>query len=294
MHDCHADIYEHPQAYCTALTKAAGSNFYYAFMPLPRERRDALFVIYAFCRYADDIVDEEADKQVAAKRLDEWRDECHAALKGNPGHPITIRLAEVIEQFEIDPGLPFELLDGMAMDLATPVRYPDFPTLRRYCYRAASVVGMMCIKVFGCQHPDAMRFADAHGMAFQLTNILRDVAKDAEIGRIYLPQDELARFGVTEQDLLDGHDFAAYRDLMAFQAERARDYYKEAAILAASLPRRDQRALLPSRIMGAIYGALLDEMTERQFRTGAPVSLSTPRKLYLAGKAYLDHLGGRW
>ncbi len=293
MPDCHADIHAHPQAYCTALTKASGSSFYYAFMPLEKRRRDALFVIYAFCRFADDIVDEEQDKQIAATALAAWRAEWQAALDGHAGHPITVRLAEVVTEFAIDPALPFELLDGMAMDLKVPVRYPDFDHLQRYCYRVASVVGLMCIRVFGCTHPDADRFADAHGMAFQLTNILRDVGKDAAIDRIYLPQDELARFGVTERDLLTGRDSPRYRQLMAFQGERALGYYRAAADIANSLPRADRRALLPSRIMGTIYGALLADMAERDFRPGT-VSLSTPRKLYLAVKAYLAHLGDRW
>jgi len=294
MLDCHAVIYEQPQAYCTALTKAAGSNFYFAFMPLPKARRDALFVIYAFCRHADDIVDEEPDKALAATALAAWRAECEAAFSGNPNHPITIRLVQVIAQFDIDPKLPFELLDGMAMDLAEPVRYADFATLKGYCYRVASVVGMMCVKVFGCQHPDAARFADAHGMAFQLTNIMRDVVKDAAIGRFYLPQEDLDRFGVSEDDLAQGHNTPAMRDLLTFQHNRAQDYYRQAIALAKGLPVADQKALLASRIMGAIYGALLDEMAERGFRLGTTVSLSTPRKLYLAARAYLAHWSGRW
>jgi len=263
-------------------------------MPLPKACRDALFVIYAFCRHADDIVDEEPDKALAAKELAAWRVECEAAFAGNPGHPITIRLVEVIDEFDIDPKLPFELLDGMAMDLSEPVRYANFASLTGYCYRVASVVGMMCVKVFGCKHPDAARFADAHGMAFQLTNIMRDVVKDAAIGRFYLPQEDLQRFGVSEDDLSQGRNTPAMRDLMAFQHQRARDYYRQAIMLARGLPQADQKALLASRIMGAIYGALLDEMAERGFRIGESVSLSTPRKLYLAGRAYLAHLNGRW
>ncbi|MBI5137142.1 MAG: presqualene diphosphate synthase HpnD [Nitrospirae bacterium] len=282
-----------PQAYCTALTRASGSNFYYAFLPLPRRRRDALFVIYAFCRFADDIVDEEPDRARAAALLAAWRQECAAALAGHATHPITQRLAEVVAEFRINPALPFDLLDGMAMDLE-PVHYADFAALRAYCYRVASVVGMMCVPVFGCAHPDAMRFADAHGMAFQLTNILRDVAKDARNGRVYLPQDDLARFGVTIDDLARGRYTPGFRALMLFQCERARGYYREARAIARSLPAADRGALLPSRIMGAIYGALLDEMAEREFRTVAPVSLSTPCKLYLAARAWLDHLADRW
>lgn len=286
------DLEGDPQAYCTALTKASGSNFYYAFMPLAKPRRDALFVIYAFCRYADDIVDEEPDPDKARVALDAWRVEWQQALSGHATHPITIRLAQVMDDYRINPKLPFELLDGMAMDLGE-VRYQDFDRLAGYCYRAASVVGLMCIRVFGCTHPDADRFAEAHGMAFQLTNILRDVGKDLEKGRIYLPQQELQRFGVSTEDLATAHYTPGYRALMAFQGERARSYYDQARRLLTQLPEADRKALLPSRIMGAIYEALLDEMWEREYRLFSPVSLSTPRKLYLASRGYLAHLLGR-
>jgi phytoene synthase len=281
------------QAVCTALTKASGSNFYYAFMPLPRPEREALFVIYAFCRHADDIVDEGDDPAVAEQRLAQWRKEWQAARAGQAGHPITRRLAEVVARYGIDPSLPDALLDGMAMDLG-PVRYADFDALTLYCHRVAVTVGLMCVRVFGCRHPDAERFAVAHGMAFQLTNILRDVARDAAMDRIYVPADEMARFGVTEAELLKGRYGPRVRALLAFEAERAAGYYAEAAAIARRLPREDRRALLPSRIMGAIYGALLAEMEEREFRLFSPVSLSAPRKVYLAARAYLRHLRDKW
>ena len=287
------DVTRDPQAYCTAVTKASGSNFYYAFMPLPRERRDALFTIYAFCRHADDIVDEGDDPVAAASTLDAWREEWAAARAGHPGHPITLRLAQVVERFGIDPGLPDLLLDGMAMDLGL-VRYETFDELREYCYRVASVVGLMCIRAFGCNHPDTDRFADAHGMAFQLTNILRDVGKDAQMGRIYLPAEDMRRFRVSEDDLTRGRYTTGVRELMTFQYHRARGYYGQADAIARALPPAERRALLPSRIMGAIYGALLEEMAEREFRLMHPVSLSAPRKLYLAARACLGSLGDRW
>lgn len=281
------------QAFCTALTKASGSNFYYAFMPLPRPEREALFVIYAFCRHADDIVDEGDDPAVAAQRLAQWRKEWQAARAGQASHPITRRLAEVVAHYRIDPALPDALLDGMAMDLG-PVRYPDFDALSGYCHRVAATVGLMCVRVFGCRHPDADRFAVAHGMAFQVTNILRDVARDAAMGRIYLPAEDLARFGVSEADLLRGRYGPKVRALLAFEAQRAAGFYAEAAAIARRLPPEDRRALLPSRIMGAIYGALLAEMEDREFRLSSPVSLSAPRKVYLAAIAYLRHLADRW
>ncbi|MFQ5509790.1 MAG: presqualene diphosphate synthase HpnD [Leptospirillia bacterium] len=282
-----------PQAYCTALTKASGSNFYYAFLPLPKARREALFVIYAFCRHADDIVDETESPAQAEAGLLAWRAEWQAALDGHPMHPITVRLREVVAGYDIDPTLPFELLDGMAMDIG-PVRYPDFDHLALYCHRAASVVGLMCIRVFGCHHPDADAFACAHGMAFQLTNILRDVGGDAARNRIYLPEDDLKRFGVSGSDLLEGRDSPELRALKAFEAARARGYYAEARRIARTLPKNDRKALLPSRIMGAIYGALLEEMSDRDFAPESGVSLSTPRKLWLAGRAWVDHLLDRW
>jgi len=235
----------------------------------------------------------EPDPVRAEAALARWRNEWRAAINGHAGHPITLRLAEVVEAFDIDPQLAFELLDGMAMDLGR-VRYPDFDALQQYCYRVASVVGLMCIRVFGCGTPQADLFADAHGMAFQLTNILRDVNRDARMGRIYLPADDMNRFGVTEQELIEGRDSPGLRALMGFQAERARGYYRTADDIARHLPKADRKALLPSRIMGAIYGALLDEMAEREFRCNPVVSLSAPRKIYLAGRAFLAHLTGRW
>jgi phytoene synthase len=281
------------QQYCTRVTKAAGSNFYYAFMPLPKPRRDALFAIYAFCRHADDLVDETPDAALGRQRLTQWRKELEAALAGHAGHPITRRLAAVVAEFGIDPHLPFAVLEGVGMDLG-PVRYPDFDSLTGYCHRVAGAVGLMCVRAFGCTHPGADRLATAHGMAFQLTNILRDVGRDAALDRIYLPLADLRKFGVPERDILTGRYTPGVRALMAFECERAAAYYAEADAIARTLPAADRRALLPSRIMAAIYGALLTEMADREFRLFAPVSLSAPRKLYLAGTAYLSHLADRW
>ena len=283
-----------PQAYCTQVTKAAGSNFYYAFLPMARERREAMFVIYAFCRHADDLVDEETDPIAASRALEAWRAETRSALDGNPGHPITTRLAQVVDAYGIDPKLPFELLDGMAMDIGE-VRFHDFDALYQYCYRAASVVGLMCIRIFGCTHPNTEAFAVAHGMAFQLTNIVRDVAKDAAIGRIYLPRDDMDRFRVSADDLLGGrYRTPEFRALLAFESQRAAEWYARAADIARRLPALDRRALLPSRIMGTIYRAVLDEVVEREYRVDPPVSLSAPRKLLLAGRAVYEHLLDRW
>jgi len=281
------------QAYCTRLTKAAGSNFYYAFMPLPKARRDALFAIYAFCRYADDLVDETPDAALAGQRLTQWRKELEAALAGDAGHPITRRLTAVMGEFGIDPKLPFAVLDGVGMDLGQ-VRHADFDSLTGYCHRVAGAVGLMCVRAFGCTHPDADRLALAHGMAFQLTNILRDVGRDAALDRIYLPLADLERFGVSERDVLTGRYTPGVRALMEFECARAAGYYAEAAAIARRLPVADRKALLPSRMMAAIYEALLTEMADREFRLFAPVSLSAPRKLYLAGTAYLRHLADRW
>jgi len=150
------------------------------------------------------------------------------------------------------------------------------------------------VRAFGCAHPDADRLALAHGRAFQLTNILRDVGRDAALDRIYLPQEDLQEFGVSERDLLTGRYTPGVRALMAFECERAEGYYAEADAIARRLPAADRRALLPSRIMAAIYRALLAEMADREFRLFAPVSLSAPRKLFLAGTAYLRHLADRW
>jgi phytoene synthase len=261
------------------ITKASRSNFYYAFLFLPKAQRDALYAVYAFARLADDAVDLAPSPEAAAQQLRHWRDELAKTFAGRPAHPVTTQLLVVAEQFHIPRHYFDLLLDGVEMDL-TRTRYATFEQLAGYCYRVASVVGLICIEIFGYRNPATKDYAIAQGMAFQLTNILRDIKTDAERGRIYLPQDELTRFGYTEADLLAGLYNDAFAKLMAFQCERARGYYEKAAGL---LPAEDRRTMLASEIMGAIYRRILTTIEARRYRVfDSVVRVSAPSKLLLA------------
>ena len=218
---------------CRTVTKASRSSFTYAFMVLPKPQREALYAIYAFCRISDDLVDQPAFPDVAgsgspaatvpAERLGAWRAELDACFRGAPTHPVTRRLAEVLRTIPI-PRVYFEsLLSGMEMDLVK-TRYASFAELEQYCYRVAGVVGLMCIEIFGYTRPETRIYAERLGTAFQLTNILRDLGQDGEAGRIYLPQEDLARFGCTEADILGHRLTPAFRELMNFEVGRARAF----------------------------------------------------------------------
>jgi phytoene synthase len=248
---------------CRSVTKASRSNFGLAFLFLPRPKREALYAIYAFCRLTDDLVDEAGDAPPAEAlaRLQTWRDELDACLRGVGAHPVTCRLAEVARAYAIPHRYFFDLLDGVEMDLARR-RYASFAELETYCYRVAGVVGLMCIEVFGYTQPETRTYAERLGTAFQLTNILRDVGSDAARGRLYLPLEDLARFGCAEADVLEGRRTPAVGDLLAFQAARARDFYASAR---AALPAVDRRPMLPAEIMAAIYRRLLRRIEEGGF-----------------------------
>lgn len=275
---------------CRAVAKASRSNFTYAFLVLPKAKREALYAIYAFCRISDDVVDEvPADAAVAAtpaERLKAWRAELDACFRGEPQHPVTRRLAEVLAQLPIPKVYFDELLNGVEMDLAKS-RYATFEELERYCYRVAGVVGLMCIEVFGYRMPETRRYAEHLGTAFQLTNILRDVGRDADRGRIYLPQAELARFGCSEADILNRRLTPAFRELMRFQATRARQFYDAAR---AALPAADRKSMLCAEIMRAIYIRLLRQIERRAFDVySRPIRLSDTRRLALALGCWARH-----
>jgi phytoene synthase len=285
---------------CRSVTKASRSNFAYAFLFLPKRKRQALYAIYAFCRISDDVVDEgpsdgrdpasvEAPGVVPAtptERLKVWRRELDACFRGEPRHPVTRRLAEVMETVPI-PRIYFEeLLNGVEMDLVK-TRYATFAELERYCYRVAGVVGLMCIEVFGYTKPETRRYAEHLGTAFQLTNILRDVGRDGAKGRIYLPQEDLARFGCADADLLDRRLTPAFRDLMRFQAARARSFY---AAAQAALPAADRKTMLPAEIMRAIYARLLRQIEDRAFDVySRPIRLSDTHRLAVALGCWARH-----
>lgn len=266
-------------AYCRAAARASGSNFYYALWLLPPARREAMFAVYAFCRAVDDAVDAAPSTDAAHQELERWRREIAAAYGGWPAHPVAQALRAAVIAYDIPRQYPEDLLIGMAWDLS-PRRYATFEELERYCYHVAGVVGLMAIRVFGCRRPESETFARALGTAFQLTNILRDIAVDAARGRVYLPQDELARFGVTEAQLRERRYDERFAALMAFEVARARAFFTAAR---RAITREDRWALTPALAMAAVYEQLLNEMARvRDDVFRHPIRLSTPRKLALA------------
>jgi len=274
--------------YCQDRAAASGSSFYYSFVFLPPDTRRAITAFYALCRELDDVVDECHERQVAVAKLDWWRDEIARFAAGAPQHPSTRALADTPQGRVIPAALLLEIVDGMAMDLDA-VRYPDFKSLHLYCYRVAGVVGEVAASIFdgarNANDREIRRYAHELGLAFQLTNIIRDVGEDARRGRIYLPQDELARFGVAESDLLNGRDTPAFQALMQFQYERAQAHYGSAL---AALPARARRAQRPGLVMAAIYRTLLDEIRRDRFPVlRARVALTPLRKLWLASRTWL-------
>ena len=277
------------KSFGTAITKKSGSNFYYSFLFLPKIQRHAIYTVYAFCRLVDDAVDSRPSHLEATQELDSWRKELDQCYHGQPGHPMTQELQPIIRQFEIPQDYFQELLNGVEMDLIKN-RYATFSELSEYCYRVASVIGLICIRIFGCDTQTVREHAIHQGMAFQLTNILRDLGTDASRGRIYLPLDELARFKYSEADLLRLTYNPAFVELMRFQIQRAKSYYKKAKSL---IPPEARRALVASEIMGAIYEALLETIEKQQYQVfNRKISLSTTRKVYLAIRAYFDNRRG--
>ena len=273
-----------PDEYCRRKAADSGSSFYYGFRFLDVRRRRAIMALYAFCREVDDAVDECTDPGVAAMKLAWWRGEVEAMYAGRPTHPVTQALAAVLPEVNLPAEQLQEIIDGMEMDLRL-ARYPDFRTLNLYCYRVASVVGLLAAQIFGYTDRRTQKYAHDLGLAFQLTNIIRDVGEDARRGRIYLPQDELARFGVPEADILARRHSDRFAELMRFQAQRAQDTYDRAL---GELPAVDRKAQRPGLMMAAIYRALLDEIVKDGCRVLTHrVSLPPARKLWLAAQAWL-------
>jgi phytoene synthase len=268
-----------PDQYCQEKAAKSGSSFYYSFLFLPPDQRQAITALYAFCREVDDLVDECNDPSLAANKLEWWRNEIANLFAGTPTHPVTRALQTSIKHYNLPQEHFLEIIDGMAMDLDT-FSYSSFKELSLYCYRVASVVGLMAAEIFGYEDRQTLKYAHNLGMAFQLTNILRDVAEDAARGRIYIPQDELAQFGVSQDDILDHTMSDKARKLMVFQATRARDYYKKAFEL---LPEKDRYCQRSGIIMAAIYQATLDEIEADNYRVlDQRISLTPLRKLWIA------------
>lgn len=272
-----------PDDYCADKVRQSGSSFATSFRFLVPARRQAINALYAFCREVDDIVDECHEPAIARAKLDWWRDEIDKLESGQPEHPVTQALATARKQFSLPVEQLSEIIDGMQMDLDL-TRYEDFTQLQLYCHRAAGVVGLLSAEIFGYTDRHTLKYAHHLGLAFQLTNIIRDVGEDTRRNRIYLPQDELARFGVTSAAILNGRHTPEFAALMAFQAQRAREHYDRAF---AQLPAADRKAQRPGLIMAAIYRTLLDEIERDGFlvldrRTALPPA----RKAWLALKTW--------
>jgi len=269
---------------CARITRRSSSNFYYAFMLLPAVRRRALHAVYAFCRFIDNIADDEMIPEPAAM-LARWRCELDKVYGGAPSHPISTALADSVARFHIPRRYFDEVIAGVEMDL-THRRYQSFDELRLYCYRVASAVGLICIDIFGYRNPRTEIYAENLGIAFQLTNILRDVREDAARDRIYLPLEDLARFGVDEAHILNGVYTPQFRTLMEFEAMRAQNFYSAAE---QSLPAEDRDALLTAEAMRLIYGDLLQRIVRDDYRVfDHRCRLSAPRKLFLVGRAWAN------
>jgi phytoene synthase len=243
------------------LRKAIGSNFYFSFLFLPAAKRRAITNVYSFARLLDDIVDNDATGRDPSAELQFWRDEVELCYLGEPSTEFGEELMMTIDEFDL-PKQPFmDLIEGMEMDLQWS-SYQTFSDLREYCYRAASAVGLICIEIFGYDSPGTKEYAVNLGLALQLTNILRDLREDAARGRVYIPLEDLERYGYSEQDLKANLYNTPFIDLMKYQHKRARYYFERAA---ATLPEQDRAAMVAAEIMGAIYQELLEKIQDVRF-----------------------------
>lgn len=277
-----------PQQYCQQKTARSGSSFYYSFMFLPKQKREAITALYAFCREVDDIADECTELHIAQTKLNWWRDEIENLYQHKPQHPVSKALLGPIAQYNLAAEHLIEIIDGMEMDLNFN-RYEDFKQLQLYCYRVASVVGLLSAQIFGFNDRKTLKFAHDLGMAFQLTNIIRDVGEDARRNRIYLPLDELAKFNVSEDDILHSRESNTVKLLLEYQIERAESYYDKAL---NELPNEDHKNQRVGLMMAAIYRTLLREIKAdgAQKVLNSRTSLGTLRKVYLAFKVWIKNL----
>jgi 15-cis-phytoene synthase len=269
-----------PEHYVQEKAAKSGSSFYYAFLFLPPPRRAAITAFYAFCREVDDVVDETSDAGVAATKLAWWRSEVAKAFGGQSSqHPVLLALMPHAPLYNITAAHLHAVIDGCEMDLQQS-RYLDYPGLQRYCHLVAGIVGEVAASIFGQTTPQTTAYAHKMGLAFQLTNIIRDVGDDARLGRIYLPVNELKQFDVKANEILKRGYSERFTALMQFQAERAHRTYDEALAL---LPEADRRAQKPGLMMANIYRTLLREIEANQFQVlHQRVSLTPVRKLWIA------------
>ena len=288
---------------CKGITRTAAKNFYYAFLVLPRRKREALCAVYAFMRRCDDITDDPSLSLTERRhKLEIWLGELHHAQQGQPtDDAILLALTDAQRRYAIPAGLLDELAHGTAMDVEeseaalqssdTPgltIQYKTFEDLRLYCYRVASVVGLVCIHVFGYRDPAAEELAERCGLAFQMTNIIRDVKEDAAMGRVYLPEEDLARFKLSVTELLDAPDPARFRPLLALEADRAREFYTAGDQLIPYISEDSQPALW---VLITIYRNLLEKIAAKQYDVfSGKVALSTWEKLRVLGKGFIKRL----
>jgi len=274
-----------PQQYCQQKASQSGSSFTLSFIFLPKNKRQAMTALYAFCREVDDVVDECTDFNVAQTKLNWWKSEIVNLYANTPQHPVTKALQPFVNEFNLAQAHFLEVIDGMEMDLRFN-RYADFEQLQLYCYRVASVVGLLSAQIFGFNNPNTLKYAHDLGLAFQLTNITRDVGEDARRGRIYLPLDELAQAGVSEEDILQSRENDAVKKLMEMQIARAESYYDKAL---SELPVEDTKQQRPGLMMAAIYRTLLREIKHDGAHKvlNSRISLGGSRKLWLVSKVWL-------
>ena len=276
-----------PLQYCKQKAKQSGSSFTVSFIFLPKNKRHAMLALYAFCREVDDVVDECSDYSVAQTKLNWWKNEIANLYTNTPQHPVTKALLPFITEFNLAQAHFEEIIDGMEMDLKFN-RYEDFKQLQLYCYRVASVVGLLSANIFGFTNRKTLKYAHDLGMAFQLTNIIRDVGEDARRGRIYLPLDELRKANVTEDDILQSRQSPAVKALIEYQIERAENYYDKAL---RQLPQEDAKTQRAGLMMAAVYRTLLREIKHGSAEKvlASKTSLPPLRKLLLATKTYLKY-----
>ncbi len=277
-----------PDQYCQNKAARSGSSFYYSFLFLPPEQRRAITALYAFCREVDDVVDDSTDAGVAQIKLDWWRDQVLRLHRGEVEHPVMQALLPHLERFDLTQERMLAVVEGMRIDLKQS-RFLDYAALQHYCWHVAGVVGEMSASIFGSERPETLHYARELGLAFQLTNIIRDIGDDARRGRIYIPLDELQQFNVKAADILAGQYSNNFTELMQFQAQRAHDTYRKALALLPDADRRNQR---PGLIMAAIYHALLREIERDNFQVlHQRIALTPVRKFWLAWKTWVS--GGR-
>lgn len=292
MHFTPWHLRDRTRGWKSELARTVQSNFFYSFLFLPKHKRQAIIDIYSFCREIDDIVDEIDDEagssgthrsnensNRARQALDQWRAELDRVFAGRPTSSLGIRIRNVLDQFPMPQNYFNELILGCEMDLDRK-RYETFDDLYQYCYRVASITGLMCVEIFTYQSVKTREYAVNLGIALQLTNILRDLKEDAGRGRIYLPQEDLRRFGHREEDLLAGLLNNSHRDLMKFEVARARDYYRQAD---DALPVEDRSTLTAAITMGKIYSRLLDQIEEAEFDVfNHEIRLHRPERFIIA------------